>query len=414
MSDLGPLAGLSALQSLDCSYTQVSDLPGPLVWLESLNNLILFNTRITDIPAEVLSPDNSTDCLKSLRAHLRDLEVGEERLPDVKVLVLGNGWIGKTQICRRLRGEAFDPSVDSTHGILVTSAKLPMPPQAAEPAHPGHEGAGLPSRPGEEARLHLWDFGGQDLYHGTHALFMRTRSIFVIVWTPQTENAREYEHGGMTFRNYPLAYWLEYVRHLSGVNSPVLIVQNMCDQAEDEAMRPPVEDEALRAFSFRKVLHYSALRDRGRGALDDALQQAILWLRETMGQARIGKGRLAVKRKLEALRDEDAKLPAEQRKYRTLTQEYFRQLCTDAGGVSRPELLLDYLHHAGIVFYREGLFDDRIVLDQAWRWRRCMPSFIGRNAIASCAISGAASTARCSTRWCGVITASRNRSFSSA
>ena len=276
------------------------------------------------------------------------------------------GRIGKTQICRRLRGEAFDPSVDSTHGILVTSAMLPMPPQAAEAAHPGHEGAGLPSRPGEEARLHLWDFGGQDLYHGTHALFMRTRSLFVLIWTPQTENAREYEHGGITFRNHPLAYWLEYVRHLSGVNSPVLIVQNMCDQAEDEALRPPVEDEALRAFPFRKVLHYSALKDRGRGALNEALQQAILWLRKTMGQARIGKGRLAVKRKLEALRDEDAKLPAEQRKYRTLTQEYFHQLCTDAGGVSRPELLLDYLHHAGIVFYREGLFDDRIVLDQAW------------------------------------------------
>ena len=198
------------------------------------------------------------------------------------------------------------------------------------------------------------------------------------------------------------------------MNSPVLIVQNMCDQAEDEALRPPVEDEELRAFPFRKVLHYSALKNRGRGALDEALQQAILWLRKTMGQARIGKGRLAVKRKLEALRDEDAKLPAEQRKYRTLTQEYFHQLCADAGGVSRPELLLDYLHHAGIVFYREGLFDDRIVLDQAWRWRRCMPSFIGRNAIASCTSSEAASPARCSKRWCGVITTSRNRSFSSA
>ena len=59
MSDLGPLAGLSALQSLDCSGTQVSDLPGPLVWLESLKKLILFNTHITDIPAEVLSPDYS-------------------------------------------------------------------------------------------------------------------------------------------------------------------------------------------------------------------------------------------------------------------------------------------------------------------------------------------------------------------
>src|SRR5208337_2190892 len=257
VSDLGPLAGLSALQSLTCSATQVSDLPGPIVWLESLIMLILFNTHITDIPAEVLSPDDFTNCLESLRAHLRDLEVGEERLPDVKVLVLGNGWIGKTQICRRLR---------------------------------------------EEARLHLWDFGGQDLYHGTHALFMRTRSLFVLIWTPQTENAREYERGGITFRNHPLAYWLEYVRHLSGVNSPVLIVQNMCDQAEDEALRPPVEDEALRAFPFRKVLHYSALKDSGRGALNEAFQEAILWLRKTMGPARIGKGRLAVKRKLEALR----------------------------------------------------------------------------------------------------------------
>ena len=85
------------------------------------------------------------------------------------------------------------------------------------------------------------------------------------------------------------------------------------------------------------------------------LQQAVLWLRKTMGQARIGKGRMAVKRKLEALRDDDASLPAEQRKYRTLTQEHFRQLCTEAGGVSRPELLLDYLHAAGIVFYHRGV-----------------------------------------------------------
>jgi internalin A len=170
----------------------------------------------------------------------------------------------------------------------------------------------------------------------------------------------------ITFSNHPLSYWLEYVRHQSGVNSPVLIVQNMCDRAKDERLRPPVEDNALGDFPFRKVLHYSALKDRGRGALNEALQEAILWLRETMGQARIGKGRMKVKRKLEALRDEDTKLPAEERKYRTLTQEFFHQLCTEAGGVSRPQLLLDYLHHTGIVFYQKGLFDDRIVLDQAW------------------------------------------------
>ena len=84
------------------------------------------------------------------------------------------------------------------------------------------------------------------------------------------------------------------------------------------------------------------------------------------GRAKIGKGRMAVKRKLESLRDEDASLPADARKYRTLTQEFFKQLCTETGGVSNPALLLDYLHHVGMVFYRKGLFDDCIVLDQEW------------------------------------------------
>ena len=346
VSDLVPLSGLVALQSLDCSGTSVSDLPETLIWRDSLQELKLYDTQITRIPAEVLSPEEYTSCLQTLRAHLRDLKAGEEPIPDVKVLVLGNGRIGKTQICRRLRGEVFEPNAMSTHGILVTSAMLP--------------------KPGDDAHLHLWDFGGQDLYHGTHALFMRTRSIFVLVWTTQSEDTREYEYGGMTFRNHPLAYWLEYVRHLAGTNSPVLIVQNQCERAADESLGPPVEDAALGAFPFRKVLHYSAKNDRGRGALTDALQQAIEWLRENQGQARIGKGRMAVKRKLEALRDADSALLPEERKHRTLTQEHFHQLCAETGGVSDPRLLLDYLHQTGVVFYRAGLFDDRIVLDQSW------------------------------------------------
>ncbi len=257
VSDLAPLVALQFLQSLNCSWTQVRDLPDALVWRQSLRWLSLYRTRITEIPAEVLSSGPHTNCLENLRAHMRDLEEGEERLPDVKVLVLGNGRIGKTQICRRLRGEDFRPDADSTHGITVKAAPLTMP----------HED-------GEQARLHLWDFGGQDLYHGTHALFMRTRSVFLLVWTHQSENTREHTYRGMTFRNHRLAYWLEYVRHLSGLESPVIIVQNMCDQPTDEARYSPVEDKALSDFRFHKELHYSALNNRGFPTLADALQQA--------------------------------------------------------------------------------------------------------------------------------------------
>jgi internalin A len=284
VADLGPLAALQSLQWLDCSRTQVSHLPDELVWLPALKELRLFNTRIRGIPPEVLSQHEFDNCLERVRAHLRDLEAGEERLPDVKVLVLGNGRIGKTQICRRLRDEPFEPNADSTHGIRVTSARLSMERPATKPGRPRRKKGGRSTPTAQDAQMHLWDFGGQDVYHGTHALFMRTRSLFVLVWTPLSENTREYEYGGMTFRNYPLAFWLEYLKHLSGTDSPVLLVQNMCDRPEDEWPRPPLQDEALQVLSFRKALHYSARENRKRGALDEAIRQAIQWLWEQMGQ----------------------------------------------------------------------------------------------------------------------------------
>jgi internalin A len=371
VADLSPLAGLTALTSLDCSDTSVTDL-SPLTGLDRLEGLdfnhcalktipegfwdksllrevILFETQLPDIPREVLSQSMGDNCLPRIRAHLRDMEAaGAASLADVKLMVLGNGRVGKTQICRRLRGEDYDEAVDSTHGIVLSAAGLPLT-DGAEPA-----------------RLNLWDFGGQDLYHGTHALFLRTRAVFLVVWAPASENADRHEHGGMVFRNHPLPYWLAYVRHLAGPESPIVIVQTRCDRPQDEARRLPVEDVDLEDFPFCKIVQYSARNDRGRAALEEALRQAVAWLREKQGTAQIGAGRLRVQRRLEELRDADARVPAEERQYRTLTQEHFRELCAEAGGVSEPDFLLEYLHHAGVVFYRRGLFGDRIVLDQGW------------------------------------------------
>lgn len=345
VSDLTPLADLPALQTLDCSGCRLERVPAGFWHKPSLKELMLWETQLPGIPAEVLSQDLGDNCLPRLRAHLDDLAAGSAALRDVKLLVLGNGRVGKTQLCRRLRGEVYDPALPSTHGIVVSSAPLP----------------------GEaEAQLKLWDFGGQDIYHGTHALFMRHRALFLLVWAPECEENREHEYGGMHFRNHPLAYWLDYVRHLAGSDSPLLIVQTRCDRAEDEARFPPLDPAALQGFAYCKILHYSALNERGRAALDEALADAAAWLHERRGTARIGAGRLRVQRRLEALRDADAAREPAQRQYRTLSQEHYRQLCREAGGVSAPEYLLDYLHQAGIVFYRQGLFDERIILDQAW------------------------------------------------
>ena len=343
-----PLAGLSALQSLDFSGCRLARVPDGFWGKRTLNRLILYESHLPGVPAEVLSQSLGEDCLDALRAHLDDLAAGRVVVPDAKLMVLGNGYVGKTQIRRRLRGEDFDETVPSTHGITVTSATLRK------------------SDGKESARLQIWDFGGQDIYHGAHALFMRARAIFMLVWAPERENSGEQIRDGIRLRDYPLAYWLDYVRHLASTRSPVIIVQTRCDRPEDEAVRPPVSDEALSQFPFRKIVHYSAKIDRGRPALDDALNQAVGWLTDEEGVVTIGATRFRVRRRLEELRDADEKLPVEQRQYRTITQEHFQQLCEEEGGVASTKHFLNYLHNAGVAFYRDSLFDDRIVLDQSW------------------------------------------------
>ena len=171
----------------------------------------------------------------------------------------------------------------------------------------------------------------------------------------------------MIFRNYPLSYWLAYVRHFGGEDSPVLVVQTRCDRPEDDSRRLPVPDEALEGFKFCKaLLHYSARNNRGRAALDEALRDAMKWLQTHQGMVSIGQGRLRVQRRIEAFRDADAKVPREERQYRTLSQEHFYQICEEEGDISSPAALLEYFHHTGHIFYRQGLFHDRIILDQGW------------------------------------------------
>ena len=343
--DLSPLLAQSKLERLSANFCQLADLPRGLIFKMSLQRLHLQKSVIPGIPAEVLSADLSDNCLERLRHHLTDLDAGAEEVREAKLIVLGNGRVGKTQICRRLRGLPYDESVPSTHGITVTTDPW------------------VGSAEGES--LNLWDFGGQDIYHGAHALFMRTRAIFLVVWHPDFEGVNGGGEGPAT-RNYPLSYWLEYVRTLGREDSPVIVVQAQCDRAEQEAKSLPVEIRFLEPFRFVKRCEYSAKKDRCRGALNDAILEAIRYLRERDGVSTIGAGRRRVLDQLEAWRIEDQRLAPGARQHRTLTQTEFRRLCEAKGGVTSPESLLDYLHNLGAVFYRKNLFLDRIILDQSW------------------------------------------------
>ena len=194
-------------------------------------------------------------------------------------------------------------SAGACAGCRTTRRCLPL---TASPSPPN---AGRARR--DDEALNIWDFGGQDIYHGAHTLFMETSAVFLIVWHPDFETAGEQTVEGMVFRNYPLPYWLEYVRTLGRKDCPVVVVQARCDRPEQEVRRLPADDAFL-TFPSLKPCWYSAKTNRGRGALEDAVRDAIQFLRERDGIATIGAGRMRVLRQLEAWRNED-QAPADRR-----------------------------------------------------------------------------------------------------
>jgi internalin A len=369
VTDLASLASLQGLQTLDLVGLSVTDL-SPLVGLLELRKLDLYgcrpavpagllrvfadHPRLTEVvadeavgvPREVLSHNYGNNCLPQLRTYFSELDLGAEPENEVKVILLGNGRVGKTQLCRRFRGQPFDESVKSTHGVQIWREELRI------------------RTGGQEQVFHVnwWDFGGQDIYHGTHALFLRSRAVFLILWTPNLENRDEYSEGGIPLRNQPLAYWLDYVRTLAGEDSPVIVVQSQCDRFADRRPSPPRPD----GFGFFEGCFYSAKEDLGREALEAHLRDAIRYLLERNSALEIGRGRAKVRRQLYDWRSEDQKQKPEERQHRTLTVEEFRALCDEAGGILSWEHALDYFHQTGVVFYRPDLFSKRIVLDQTW------------------------------------------------
>ena len=212
----------------------------------------------------------------------------------------------------------------------------------------------------------LWDFGGQDIYHGTHALFLRTKAIFVIVWSADSESG-EQEFNGLRFKNFPVEYWLAYVRQLAGADCPVILMQNKCDTSACDLTPSFGKRDEASDFKFFKSLHYSALNNRNRIELDTAVSDAIRFLLNEDMSVLVGKGRAEVRDMLDWMRskDVDNKYPS-LRKNRVITAGQFDFICDVAGGVSSPELLLEYLHNCGTVFYQSELFQEKIIIDQSW------------------------------------------------
>jgi hypothetical protein len=117
-----------------------------------------------------------------------------ELVAEAKLILVGDGNVGKTSLVNRLVYNSFNPSENTTRGVAITRWRLELP-------HPDVK----------EARINIWDFGGQGSMHATHPYFFSQRAVYLV-----TLNVREETHFGR------IEYWLRLIR-IYGAESPVII-----------------------------------------------------------------------------------------------------------------------------------------------------------------------------------------------
>ncbi|MFM9948224.1 MAG: leucine-rich repeat domain-containing protein, partial [Saprospiraceae bacterium] len=201
--DLSPLANLTSLYSLDVSSTQVRDL-SPLKRLVNLKRLNVRNNPITYIPKETYDQQN---CAQSLQAYWREIDHSQKATnTQLKIMFLGNGCVGKTTLLHWFIDNAFkNIGLEwRTHGIIIQPWPL-------------DDGNIL---------ANFWDFGGQEVYHATHRLFLGKRTLYLLVWASETpEREEEMRH--------PPQYWLDMIADIADQHerSRVIIVQNQFEGA---------------------------------------------------------------------------------------------------------------------------------------------------------------------------------------
>jgi internalin A len=146
--------------------------------------------------------------------------------PSVKMILFGNSGAGKTNLSKYLRTNAFDENDrDSTHGILIENWTKPD---------------------GENILAHIWDFGGQEYYHGAYRLFMTHKTVFILLWEQETNQnfgdkrtLIKNDNGIETHENiahFELQYWLDNIAHFAP-NSPIFVVQNKIDAPDNSKHR---------------------------------------------------------------------------------------------------------------------------------------------------------------------------------
>ena len=364
-----PLKNLTKLFKLNISHNKISiieNLPNQLVELDLSNNLIemsnipsnlssinlvsnklktipdIYNSKnlkelylhgnpIEGVEKTLLGESPSYSCLKSLRNYFNELT--RKKIPNrnIKLLLVGNSNVGKSSILRALKNEKFDNEIKSTHAICLDSLTVKD----------------------SLVKFQVWDLGGQEIYYGTHRIFMMSPSVQLVVFDTETESKsvspdrlKEDEE----IRNIKLPYYIKKIEEISP-ESKIIILQSKIEQFVET---PKHTAEFFSKYDNLKISSKANIKINClRYLISDVAESVNIY-----GQD--------VPYYWESVREYFINNLENDEKLKIINKQKFREICIQknvlADGIDD---LLKYLHNTGAVYYRNEMQDD-IIIDQIW------------------------------------------------
>lgn len=312
------LGELSRLRILSAFNNRLRALPESLLELESLEKLQLGGNVELGLPTEILASEQPR---KILDYYLRAAAPGASKpLNEFKLVLVGRGGVGKTTLVHRLVTDAYK-EFKRTPGIQITQW----------PTEIG----------GDPVRAHIWDFGGQEIMHGTHRFFMTERALYLVLIS-----------GREGTEDQDAEYWLQMVRSFAG-DVPIIVLLHKWGDYPFELNRGLLREKYGRSIVF--------------AATDSSTGHGLAELREQIRQlaTKLPGLRAAWPSAWRHVKDE---LPQQKKSW--MTFDAFLAFCQERGVADRKEQesLAEYLHDLGLIlsYRKDEALRDFGVLKPQW------------------------------------------------
>lgn len=255
-------------------------------------------------------------------------EQGEDTIFEARLFILGEAGVGKTTLARKIFNiNAKLPNVgkDTTKGVTISTFVFSN---------------NSISKP--EFKMNIWDFGGQEIYHSTHQLFLSNRSLYVIVG-----NGRQEDN--------PELYWLP-IQKMLAKDSPVLLLINQRSEIRHEIPINQLKSRFPNLQGELTTIDLACEHEKISNFID-TLEYHIRRLPQFQKGEKLPRIWVTIRESLLGYK----------KKYMLL--EDFRTLCTENGikDSNKQKYLLKYFNDIGLILFFDVPFLNKLViLDTSW------------------------------------------------